>query len=173
MIRSLVWQLLLALAKRGILSLEFIDNRSRRDAIEQRDLSILCYVFRMLLGLFYLDTPVYCIVDGIDWYEEPRFVAEMEFALSHLQSAVNDQQLQASFKLLMTSSYQSRYFVRKLQLSGSQYVDLQPDPFHDGTASERDLADETRQLRMERNPLSRDSDWWNGSDDHDAPENYA
>jgi len=172
-IRSLVWQILMELATRGILSLEFINTLSLRDAIQQRNLRDLCYIFGMLVGQLRLDIPVYCIIDGIDWYEQFEWRVDLEFVVHELQKLVKDQKLQAVFKLLMASSYQNRYLGQSLSISSMQCVFLQPEVFDGGNISERIMAEATEQFRFEKGLYSTARDRWDMSDDDDLPEDYT
>ena len=166
LIRSLVWQLVTSLASRQTVSLEFIDNRDLRDALEQRDLEMLCDVFGELMSQLPLDTPVYCIVDGVDWYEEAEFRASMDHVVDRLRTLVEDKTLKPLFKVLMASSFRTRHIGRILH--SRHRLSLRAEVLDIDVVSERTMADRMQQLkfnkrsypkRLSRRDLSDDEDY--------------
>lgn len=148
LIRSLVWQMVTSLASRQSVNLSFINNRPIRDAIQRKDLKELCSVFRMLVSQLRVDTPVYCIVDGVDWYEEEEFRAGMEYVVHKLHDLVDDPNLRPLFKVLMASSFRSRYIGRNLHTG--QRLSLRAEVSDMDMVSERMMADRMEQLNFKR-----------------------
>ncbi|PGH23027.1 hypothetical protein AJ80_02942 [Polytolypa hystricis UAMH7299] len=165
-LRSLVWQMLLALERRKSLSLEFINTRSLRDALEQSNLEALCYTFQELLFQLQLGTPVYCIVDGIDWYEGSQASKDLEYLIRELGNLAESDQLPAVFKVLMTSSYQSRIAARALNFSrNNQCVFLRPDLSDSGILLERKMEVYPAGRREQKVTYTDSDDQWYTSDE--------
>jgi hypothetical protein len=148
LIRSLLWQLVTSLASRQSVSLEFINDRELRDAMEQRDLAMLCYVFRMLISQLPLDTPVYCIVDGVDWYEEAEFRAGMDHVVHRLRDLVDDTRLKPLFKVLMASSFRTHHIGRNLH--SRHRLSLRAEVSDIDVVSERMVVDRMEQLKFNK-----------------------
>jgi hypothetical protein len=170
MIRSLVSQILMELIRRRILDLEFVSTRSFRDAIERHDLKTLCLTFCLLVAQLPLETPVYCIVDGITWYEDSEYQTQLEYVADQLRWLVAAEKLGPRFKVLITSSYESRCISQRIP--SKQRVFLRSE-FGDGDVmSERLMVYETQQLRVQKPSSSRVRRPGDSSDDEDAPEDY-
>ena len=170
LIRSLVCQIAMEHIRRKTLSLNFIDSRSFKDAIERHDLAALCETFRLLVGQLPLDTPVYCIVDGISWYEAPETLYELKLVVDKLRELVADDRLCPVLKVLMTSANRSRYIGK--QVSGAEYVSLRPDFAMDDVLTERMVMAETRDLHAIGYDESTAQQQSQFSGDDDRPEDF-
>lgn len=164
MIRSLVWQMVMALVRLQMLDLEFVDTRPFCEDIEQCNLKALCYVFRKLLAKLPLNIPVYCLLDDIEWHEQDGWAEDLTTIIDKLCGCVRDQRLRPVFKLLMTSSHRSRHVGPALHL---ECVDIRFDGSLQGGVRYDWLMDEqTQQLQFDetrrsdvRSDTSDDEDW--------------
>lgn len=137
MMRSLVTGIIMELRRRGELSLDFIDSRPYREALERHDPLAICVTFQQLIKQLPLDTPVYCIIGGISWLEKHEWLEELYGVVDKFQELVSDEQLRPSFKVLMTSPHRSRFIHRRV--SPQQRVILQSGFIDNGLTSERFL----------------------------------
>ncbi|KAF2200237.1 hypothetical protein GQ43DRAFT_441757 [Delitschia confertaspora ATCC 74209] len=171
MMRSLIWQMILALDSRKLLSLEFVNTRPFREALEARDLPHLIYTFQRLVAELLLDTHVYCILDGIDWYEEYDFEYDLKAVVYGLRDLALNDQLHAVFKLLMTSANQSRSVAEILGLSREQCVSLREDLSDSDVVWKRKMEQDTEHLGRKGVSYAGVSNGWDSGDENGAPEN--
>ena len=148
LLRSLLWQLATSLASRQAVSLGFINDRELRDAMERREPEMLCYVLKKLMCQLRLDTPVYCIIDGVDWYEEAEFRADMEYIVHRLRELVDEKKLKPLFRVLMASSFRTRHIGQHLHTH--HHLSLQAEVSDIGVVSERMVAARLEELKSEK-----------------------
>ncbi|KAF3770055.1 hypothetical protein M406DRAFT_237578, partial [Cryphonectria parasitica EP155] len=103
LVRSLIMQVFTYLRRDGLLSLDFLNDRADVKAIEDQDLEILCRTLQSLLDQFQPSTQVYCVIDSITLFDSEDSAYDLEVVLGYLQEIVEDSQLPAIFKLMMTS----------------------------------------------------------------------
>ncbi|KAI9737350.1 MAG: hypothetical protein M1834_009504 [Cirrosporium novae-zelandiae] len=148
LIRSLITQLLHV----HTFNLGFISTRRHRDQINSLQLEHLCELFSTLVSTLPVDTVVFCMIDGISFYENDQWQAGLCFIIQKLQELADDESINAIFKLLITTPLMSRY------------VEYQIDPQDRLTMprniggptyglTERSMAMDTRQA-MEQMPLN-------------------
>ena len=175
LIRSLIFQMAMELTRRGTLDLDFIDTRSFKDGIECHNLKALCETFHLLVRQLPLDTPVYCIIDGISWYETPEMHKELGYVADSLRALVTDDRLRPIFKLLMTSPYGSRDVSKGVPRN--EIVSLQPEVALDDALMERMVFDETRSSYSDHHATlrARNKREWNEDEDEDddRPEDFS
>ena len=122
LIRSLISQLMSLYDK---FDLSFINSRSYRDHIEQHELGHLCELFRGLLHQLPIDTVVFGIIDGVSFYERADYSEDMCFVIRKLREITERVDLNAIFKLLMTSIGPSRQV--KQEISSQDHLPLPQD----------------------------------------------
>jgi hypothetical protein len=108
MMRSLIVQLVLALADTADLS--FLSNADM-EAIQTRDVYVLCQLFDEILKRV-STAIVFCMIDGVSWFENEIHVQGMHTAMQSLNSLVEAVEATGSglvFKLLVTSPIANEY----------------------------------------------------------------
>ena len=171
LIRSLIFQMIMELTRRGTLTLELIDRRSFKDGIEQHDLKALCKTFHLLIGQLPLNTPIYCIIDGLSWYETPEMQHELEYIVDSLRALVVDDRLRPVFKVMMASPNESRNISKRIPWN--ETVSLRPDVAMDDGLMERIVSDETRRTHSPYNETSRAGNGSESDDDDDRLEDFS
>ncbi|KAI1126964.1 hypothetical protein F5Y10DRAFT_266676 [Nemania abortiva] len=105
MLRSLITQLMLHINPSpnlsGINSHEFLYDCRRRH------LPALCEVLRILIEQITPQTTLYCLLDGVSWYEQGRWVEELLFLVGLFRDVMKHTN-GPYLKLLMTSADRSR-----------------------------------------------------------------
>ncbi|KAF6814688.1 hypothetical protein CSOJ01_03911 [Colletotrichum sojae] len=116
MLRSLAAQVLVALAARDTLDLDFLNSWSFVGQLEAHDVGALCELLHLLVRQFDAGESVYCFVDGVSQYDVDLGGAfpRLQEALRRLQGIVCDDELRPRFKVLMTVPYASSPRVRRL-----------------------------------------------------------
>ncbi|RDL37692.1 uncharacterized protein BP5553_05125 [Venustampulla echinocandica] len=137
LMRSLVTGIIIELRRRGALSLDFINSRPYREALERQDALAICVTFQQLIKQLPLETPVYCIIGGISWLEKQEWLDDLYRVVDKFQELVSDEHLRPNFKVLMTSPHRSRFIYRRV--SPQQRVFLQTGLIDNGLTSERFL----------------------------------
>ncbi|KAI1407979.1 hypothetical protein F5Y13DRAFT_173566 [Hypoxylon sp. FL1857] len=105
--RSLISQLLLNSRWRKV-NLEFV-SKEMLDSCREKDCRVLCDVFVNIVKQAPPDMNVYCIVDGISWYEQTPWLADLYYVATmfeHLARRMNDDGL-GTVKVLLTTSTRS------------------------------------------------------------------
>lgn len=165
-------QIVVELVNRSRLSLDFVNGRSFRQALERLDRRALWRAFAFLLDQLPMDTPVYCFVDGISWYEEPGYREELRYVIMELQRLVFENDgLRPVLKVLVTSERESRYL--EDVVPRERCVDLRPEWREGDILSERMMVDETKRLQGDRYENEERRRFRYPSDDDDAPEDYT
>lgn len=120
MLRSLIAQLVLQISPspnlNGINSQRFLDD------CYKRQFPALCEVLRLLVEQLTTQTTLYCLLDGVSWYEQQHWVQELLFLVGlfkHLMQRGSG----CCLKLLMLSSNQSTE-IRNLVNMEVEYVSL-------------------------------------------------
>ncbi|KAI3318860.1 hypothetical protein HD806DRAFT_511178 [Xylariaceae sp. AK1471] len=120
MLRSLITQLMMQITPSPNLSR--INSHEFLHELYSRHFPTLCEVLRLLIEQLSPLTTLYCLIDGVSWYEQEHWVHELRFLLGlfrHLMSRPSGPYL----KLLMTSSNRSTE-VRDLINMEWEYVSL-------------------------------------------------
>lgn len=107
MIRSLITQVLRLFA----VNLDFISTRLR-PLIEKLNYRDLCDCFSKLIKQLPASTVLFCIIDGISFFEKKEWMHQTEDCsktIGDLRSLVYDSDTKAVFKLLVTSPARSRH----------------------------------------------------------------
>ena len=108
LLRSLISQLLLHSNILGHLNVDFITDHVYLNELQALGLEPLCDVFLQLIRRLSPDMTVFCIIDGISWYEQDAWDDGMHLILRSLNGMANDPQLVPRFKVLLTSTSKCR-----------------------------------------------------------------
>lgn len=109
MMRSLISQIVRSFPVR----LDFISSRRSRQQLESLNFDTLCNCFGHLLQQLPADTVLFCIIDGICFFEREEWAQECRKGVEELRSLTKEDNLGPAFKLLITSPYRSRFVGRK------------------------------------------------------------
>ncbi|KAK5988008.1 hypothetical protein PT974_12144 [Cladobotryum mycophilum] len=119
MMRSLIMQLLLALQARRLLDLSFIDKEVYLQDLQHAKPQALVFTLQGLVQLFPADMTVYCLVDGVQWFDGGYpgfFKQDMLYFVSkirelarpqlygHYHGLVGDHSVRCRLKVLLTSA---------------------------------------------------------------------
>lgn len=74
-----------------------------RELVERWDLQELCRLFEWLVNLLPKHIVVFCLIDGILYYEREEFVEDMGYILVTILRISNDELTKAALKILITS----------------------------------------------------------------------
>lgn len=133
LIRSLLAQLI----SQYRLNTTFVDGRAY-DELQRFDLHRLCALMTELVKKLPFGAVLFCLVDGISWYETEEMTQEACVVIQTLADLTHDSGVRAVFKLLITSSTASRH-VRKC-VSPQNWLSLSSDRTeHDGSTLSRRL----------------------------------
>lgn len=120
MMRSLLCDLAKEAQRRGWLNLDFVYDKEYRDGIEEKKIEYLCDAFyRILLHLKVngaVDFSIYCIIDGMAFYEKPMLLNDLRVVLEIFQKIIQDTSLIPAFKLLMTGPHRVQHIHSILDL---------------------------------------------------------
>lgn len=149
LVRSLVMQLFAYLTRTCHANLEFICDRDYVRDIEDQHLGALCQTLRELLYQCEPGTYVYCIVDSITLFERTMWIRELKVVAKCLQDCVENVEMPAIFKVLLTSSALCTPELKDLFKAGNTLPEsvlfLSPETFVDG-----DLGGEEMENRLEQ-----------------------
>lgn len=122
MLRSLIVQLLLS---ESMSEPKWNMTKSDRllSAVSECDLDALWEVFWVLSRQFAQEFTVFCLLDGISWYERDQWIEDLRWLVSKFQSVVHQGVEGPAIKILMTSPNMSMEIRRQVD-PASQYVNL-------------------------------------------------
>ncbi|KAL2015047.1 hypothetical protein VTK56DRAFT_6427 [Thermocarpiscus australiensis] len=154
LMRSLLCDLAKEAYRRGWLNLDFIDDKTYRQGLQERRVEYLCDAFyRVLQGMDSmqaLDTPVYCVVDGIAQYEQQKWLAELAVVLKMFANILSDTKLKPCFKLLLTGPHRVRYVHDMLGLPPTKRLLTRPGVSGENAAAEIGLLSGAEQMLQAR-----------------------
>ncbi|KAI3322730.1 hypothetical protein HD806DRAFT_112975 [Xylariaceae sp. AK1471] len=107
LLQSVIIQLLAALDARNCLSLDFLFKQSQIKELKTGDIDQLCRVLHELVSEFPLETTVYCIIDGIQFFYRDAYLSDLELLVRHLKAVIRDDHLKPKFKVLMMVPFRS------------------------------------------------------------------
>lgn len=124
LLRCLTSRLLVGLkARYGIVAnLSFIDG-TYVEALQRRDVGCLCAVFCSVLVQFPTDATVYCILDGIAWYEQAGMLQDLFSVVQSLYGLVEGPYQGPVLKVLFTSPFQSRRIASDMPTARKIFLD--------------------------------------------------
>jgi hypothetical protein len=122
LIRSLVADMVLSLAQNECISATApIWFPASQEHFEELSFKDICQLFCRLVELVPKEITVYCIVDGISYYERAAWREEYDLLMECFGSIITNNTVAAAFKLLLTSPTVSRWLS---DLKESQQVSL-------------------------------------------------
>lgn len=77
------------------------------DRVRQGDLQQLCQLFNLLVHHLAGEATLFCLIDGIVYYERDEFIDETQYVLTEIMRLVGDPTVQANVKLLITSPWRT------------------------------------------------------------------
>lgn len=104
LVRSLIMQVFTYLRRDHLLSLDFLDDRTIVQSIEDQDLDTICQTLQSLVDQFQAGTQVFCVVDSITLFDSEEWASDLKIVLEYLRETVEDSRLPAVFKVMLTSS---------------------------------------------------------------------
>lgn len=105
MIRSLICQMLRLFS----LQLDFISSRRYRDQLEALSFQTLLDCFGKLVRRLPMTTVLFCVIDDIHFFDRREWAEDCRSAIRDIQDLVEDEELGAVVKLLITSSSRTRF----------------------------------------------------------------
>lgn len=75
------------------------------ELVRQGDLQQLCQLFNLLVHRLSGEVTLFCLIDGMVYYERDEFIDETQRVLTELTRLVGDPTIQANVKLLVTSPW--------------------------------------------------------------------
>ncbi len=108
LIRSLLAQLILILVQNEWMS-ETAPIKIPQEVTGSLSLEDDCWLFYQLLGLIPRQTSVFCLVDGISYYERECWRRDYDLAIDVFAKIISDEKLGICVKLLMTSPTTSNW----------------------------------------------------------------
>lgn len=109
-IRSLITQVLHQSGPK----LDFINSRIYRNQLQDHDLNCLCDCFVDLVKQCPMDTVLFCVIDGISFYETAHWREDLCLVVGMLRDLTNDDEVNAIFKLLITCPSRSRFIAKSI-----------------------------------------------------------
>ncbi|KUI57264.1 hypothetical protein VP1G_04593 [Cytospora mali] len=126
LIRCLTARLIAGLKARfGIFAnLNFLDG-PYVEALQRRDVGHLCAVFRSILGQFPPTVTVYCILDGITWYERAEMLQDLFNIVQTLCCLVDGDYGGPVLKVLFTSPFRPRHIASDMPVERQIFLESQ------------------------------------------------
>lgn len=128
MLRSLITQLILSLTAPLPDLLHAVESPQLLSDIQAQTLPALCEVFRILVDQIPPGLTLFCLLDGISWYEQDQWLEQLRYTIGMLKDLVAQGLTQPSaspVKVLLTSPNRS-IRIRDMLDPESQYVCLAP-----------------------------------------------
>jgi hypothetical protein len=109
LMRALVASLILSLLQNGLISDSMpLQLPNLPWEVENLSLQDICELFHRLIRLVPRNTLVYCLVDGVSYYERDEWQGDFNLMMMCFGRILDDEILDAFFKLLLTSPTRSR-----------------------------------------------------------------
>lgn len=106
-LQSLIIQLLVALDDQNALSLEFLSKQHHVQELKEGNINRLCRVLYELVNEFPRETTVYCIIDGIQFFDRDACQSNLDLLVRNLEAMSRDDDLQPKFKILIAAAFRS------------------------------------------------------------------
>ncbi|KAH8879757.1 hypothetical protein GQ53DRAFT_705263, partial [Thozetella sp. PMI_491] len=104
MIRSLLSQLL----RQQNFDTRGLDSNINPSAVESGDIGQLCLLFEWLVCQLPVWVPLFCIIDGIKYYERENYVEDMSEVLAFLLNLTRNKRIQCVVKIIVVSPSETR-----------------------------------------------------------------
>lgn len=117
LIRCLTSRLLIELQGKygAVPNLDFLDVIAI-EKLEHHDVEQLCDLFCRLLMQFQQNATVYCIIDGICWFERLDMLEDLFKVMQSISGMVDDPGKRVRLKVLLTSPFRSRHIAQGLHV---------------------------------------------------------
>lgn len=91
--------------------LRFVDSQQYYEALHQQDLHSLCKTFQSLVHQISASRVIFCVIDGIAFYENEGWLDDLSYVLEKLRELTIDHNTYRHpvFKLLITSAHTRRH----------------------------------------------------------------
>lgn len=164
LMRCLTARLLLELqGKYGALpNLDFLDAISIQK-LQHHDVGQLCDLFCRLLVQLQSSTTVYCVIDGICWFERLEMLEDLFKIMQSICDMVDDPGRRVTLKVLLTSPFRSRHIAqgvptqRKVILQAESL--LLGGPLQTMQFGGPELGVMVRQQRHQDRPQPQEEEW--------------
>lgn len=107
------------------------------DGLRRRDIVYLCAAFRSILAQFPPNATVYCILDGVSWYEGTEMLNNLFSVVRSLYDTVDNRYRGPVLKVLLTSPFRSLHNASSISLA--RQISLEPGAMLLEEVSERVL----------------------------------
>lgn len=77
------------------------------DRVRQGDLQQICRLLNLLVHRLPGEVTLFCLIDGMVYYERDEFIDEMHYVLTEIMRLVGDPTIQSNVKLLITSPWRT------------------------------------------------------------------
>ncbi|KAI9838307.1 MAG: hypothetical protein M1819_005575 [Sarea resinae] len=111
LVRSLIVQLLFL----RDFDLSFLKHRRQQEQILSHEIDHLCQLFKDLAKQLAVGTVLFCVIDGISWYEHTRWQAQLCFVVRKLRELADDKDVDVVLKVLFTSPLISRHAIHEIK----------------------------------------------------------
>jgi hypothetical protein len=143
---------------RGLRGLGYVNAHKFREDLEALRVDALCEAFRQTIGGLPRDMMVFCLVDGISWYDDERWREEMEYIWQTLLSVSSEEHGGARIKVLLTCPGRSRGMMG--WLGPERYVDWRKKGASSGATSDRHFERQVMEAMRQGRPASMSGDKW-------------
>lgn len=109
-------QLLVRLLDMKRCDLGFIDDWGFVEGLENYDLSSLCDSLYHLIAQFSAQTAVYCVIDTISLFDNPRTLPDLKTVMDCFHDIVRDTSLSPAVKILCTNPMRSKRTMKQLPI---------------------------------------------------------
>lgn len=116
LVRFLAMQLLVRLLDMKRCDLGFIDDWGFVEGLENYDLSSLCDLLYHLIAQFSAQTTVYCVIDTISLFDNPRTLPDLKTVMDCFHDIVRDTSLSPAVKILCTNPMRSKRTMKQLPI---------------------------------------------------------
>lgn len=106
-------------------NLAFLDG-SCIERLQYHSVEQLCDLFCRILMQFQSNSTIYCIIDGICWFERQEMLEDLFKAVQSIHAMVDDPGKRGTLKVLLTSPFRSRHIAHSLDMH--RKITLQPEP---------------------------------------------
>ncbi len=101
--QAIIWSLIVQLLRQDTFDTRVLHKEVDLNRIQDGDLEELCELFMWLVCLLPENMTLFCIIDGIKYYERPEYAESTGLVLSCLLELTRNSTLRGVFKILITS----------------------------------------------------------------------
>ena len=159
-VRGLMRSFIVQLVSLFDFDLVFINKRTYRDQLRSHELDQLCDLFKILLKQVPIDTVLFCVIDGISLFEAGHWGEETDLLVHQLRALIEDEEVNAIFKLIMTSPHTSRRIRYHLHPDNCLTIPRASD-------GDRQVLTEREVMLQSRRPFQEPEEWLPSADKFD------